>query len=163
MFDQLRQSIKIPPKLQDAYERVTAAGMKILFSKGTNEKIMAMIGEQPTGESVGAAVAQVLQTIIVQAQDKMPKEILLPAGAFLITQVGQMLEESGETFDGSMVGQALMEMTKQVMAHYGGTPEAMKKMHAQEPPAQEAAEPQQEPPAEEEAEPQGLIQRRAMV
>ena len=37
---EIQDKIQLPPELQDAYTRVVAAGMKILFSKQTHKMML---------------------------------------------------------------------------------------------------------------------------
>jgi hypothetical protein len=44
----VQENIKMPPKLQNAYDRIVLAGMKIMFSEKTNQMVMKqMQGQGP--------------------------------------------------------------------------------------------------------------------
>ena len=51
--ESVRSEMNIPPELQNAYERVVVAGMKVMFSKETNKYVLkALESEGSTRKSL---------------------------------------------------------------------------------------------------------------
>ena len=86
--EQVSSQIKMPPELQEAYERVVLAGMKMLFDKNTNKLAVKQLQsmEGPLSERLGKSVAGLLAELFRQSNKTMPPQVIIPAGVELLMQ-----------------------------------------------------------------------------
>ena len=80
-----------------AIERVVAAGMKLLFSKESHNKIFDEIRPQdqvPLEDEIGAGAVQVMKILISESKGTMPGEAVIPAGTILIAKTCEFIHKS---------------------------------------------------------------------
>jgi len=88
----------IPPELKDDVDRITAAGMKLLYAPQMKEDVMAAIkSPEPPGIKLGQNVAGLMLILDQKAQGSMPVDAIFPAAMQLLVESANMLQAAGET------------------------------------------------------------------
>lgn len=116
--EQVSAQIKMPAELQEAYERVVLAGMKMLFSKETNKAAIGIMqnqeGELP--ERLGKSIAGLLAELYRKSNQSMPPQVIIPAGVELLMQAADFIRKSKiEPINNKMVGDAMDVMVTTVL------------------------------------------------
>lgn len=87
----------VPPDLQDAYDRIVAAGMKFMFSEETHGEVIKFLqGPQQMDVKLSSGVLFIISQIVQQAGDAMPQELIIPAGIDLLLQAAEFSEQTGQ-------------------------------------------------------------------
>lgn len=111
----------VPPKYRNAYDRVVVAGMKLLFDKSINRKIMAGIdSKRPPDDLISDGVASLLLMLVKQSKGTIPQQIIIPAGVDLALQFTEFLQRT-ETVDvdEQMLASAMQKMIFKVFEAFG--------------------------------------------
>ncbi len=127
----VREQMKLPPDMQEAYDRVVLAGMKIMFSPETSEMAMNVIaGDGPIDERLGEGIATLMGTMVKQSNNTMPPQLVIPAGVELLVAAGDYLKQSGaEPITDDDIGGALAVFSAKVLEAAGAKdPETLKQM-----------------------------------
>lgn len=91
-----KNQIRVPPNLQDAFDRTVVAGMKVLFSKETNSFINeGLQQDKPLADKLSGGVIKLMQMLFEQSKGKMPGEIVIPAGIFLLLEMLDYVQQLG--------------------------------------------------------------------
>ena len=118
----IKENTKMPPELQNAYERVVLAGMKIMFSEKTNQLVMKqMQGEGPVSERLGIGIAGLMATLFKESNKTMPPAVIIPAGVYLLAQAADFLKQSQiENIDDKAIGDAMQIFVETTIKMFGG-------------------------------------------
>lgn len=120
--DEVKKGIQIPNEFKEAYERVVAAGMTIMFSKETSKHALSIIksGTEPIAQRLGKAVAGLLATLYKQSNNTLPPQVMIPAGVELLIQAADFLRRSGlEKIDNQIIGDAMDTMVTSILQGAG--------------------------------------------
>lgn len=117
----VKESIQMPPELQDAYERVVLAGMKVMFSKETHRLMLKEIeGEGPIAERLGRGIAGLVLALVMKANYTLPPEVLVPAGLELMMQAVDFLRKTGAAnVTDSEIGEAFQVFMRVLFEKFG--------------------------------------------
>ena len=87
----------IPPEQQDQYERLVAAGMKIMFHEKTRPFVQKFLdsGDEPVTKSVKGAMA-LLGILYQESTDKPSLELIVPVGLTLMLEAMDFLAQKGD-------------------------------------------------------------------
>lgn len=110
--------MKLPPELQEAYERVVLAGMKMMFGKDTNAQMLKQLQSLsgPISERLGTGIAGILAELFRMSNKTMPPQVIIPAGVELLMQAADFLKRSGaEQIDNKAIGDAMDVMVTTVL------------------------------------------------
>ena len=123
----VRAGMKMPPELQEAYDRVVIAGMKGMCSKETNKLVMkAMEGDKPLPNRLGVGIAGLMATLYRQSNKTIPPQVLIPAGTDLLSQAADFLKRTGkEKIDDKATAQALEIMVRTILEMFHVDPAKM--------------------------------------
>ena len=174
-MDELAQMRKLmDPKQADAYDRVTAAGMKMMYAPDNAEMIHGLIMDEqvPVSNKLGEGIANLLIMMDNQGNGSVPKEILVPVGVTLLFEAADYLFEVGVEYTEDDLAKALELMIDGVFVGYGIDPKQIDKVvddmgkklgfegagDEAEPAAEDAAEGPQGEAAEDAAFQQGFDQ-----
>lgn len=116
--EKISEGIQIPDEFKQAYERVVAAGMKVMFSKNTNKAAIDSIqsGEGPLAQRLGMAIAALLGMIVKESNGTVPPQVLIPAGVELLAQAADFLRKSGlEKINNQVIGDSMDVMITAVL------------------------------------------------
>ena len=116
--EKVTEQIKMPPELQEAYQRVVLAGMKMLFDKNTNKlavkQLQSMEGSLP--ERLGKSIAGLLAELFRQSNKTMPPQVIIPAGVELLMQAADFIRKSKlEPINNKDIGDAMDVMVTSVL------------------------------------------------
>lgn len=93
---QVRKDMRLPPELQQAYERVVVAGMKMMFSKETNKYMLQQLDAPGSmAEKLGNGVAELMLALFMQSNKTMPPQVIIPAGTELVVQAADFIKKAG--------------------------------------------------------------------
>ncbi len=144
--EKVQEGINVPPQLQDAYQRVVLAGMKVLFSKDTNSMVQEELAKPgPMGQKLGQGIAGLMLLLFQQSNKTMPPQLLIPAGSYLLAQAADYAKKTGQPVTNMDVAQGMEVMVDTLFSKFGVDPE--KVMNAaggaqqQQPAAPAAAQP----------------------
>lgn len=117
-------------KLGDAYDRVTAAGMKMMYAPENAEMIHGLIMDEqiPVANKLGEGIANLLVMMDNQGNGSIPKEILVPVGVTLLFEAADYLFEVGVEYTEDDLGKALELMIDGVFVGYGIDPKQIDKV-----------------------------------
>jgi hypothetical protein len=119
--EKIQSNIQLPPELQDAYERVVAAGMKVLFSKETHPMVLEQLdGPGDMATKIGEGIARVVVFLFNESNGTMPEDVIVPAGILLILKASEFINQSGlgEVSD-EEVGRAMEIMISALFDGFG--------------------------------------------
>lgn len=148
---------KVLPAQRKNYMALTVAGMKIMFSEGTGQRVMQKLkSSQDIVSDVSKGVANVLATVFNQVAPSMPPEkqgdlmaVSVPASIMLMCQALDAWEQiTGQTVTNEIAAACTNATTKEITAKFNITPEMMKEAVAkgQDPKGQQAQpQPMQQP------------------
>ena len=122
--DQVRKDMKLPPELQQAYERVVVAGMKMMFSKETNKYMLQQL-EAPgsMAEKLGSGVAELMLMLFMQSNKTMPPQVIIPAGSELVVQAADFINQAGlAEVTNRDVGDGIQVMMAIILKQFGIDP-----------------------------------------
>lgn len=160
--DKIAEGIEMPPELQEAYERVVIAGMKVMFSKQTHKFFIEQLqAEGQMAQKLGQGVAGLVMFLFKESNQTIPQEVLIPAGVRLLTKAADFINQSGKAqVSNQEIGEAMALMIESIMTQFGITPEQMDQALAeqggQEMPAVDPAQPAALQPAPAEPIPAGV-------
>lgn len=125
--DEVTKSIKVPPELQEAYDKVVIAGMKVMFDKATHQLAMKAIeGDGPVGERVGKGVAGLIATLYRKSNNTIPPQVIVPATVNLTMQACDFLQKTGQDkISNKEIGDAVNTAVRVVLTMFGADPDKM--------------------------------------
>ena len=92
----IKSKLNIPPNLQNAFDRVTTAGMKVLYDPDSGADIkehFSAPGEM--GTKLGEAIASIMLQMFQESNASMPPNVMIPSGTYLIVEFADFLDKSG--------------------------------------------------------------------
>jgi hypothetical protein len=124
------KDIKMPPELQEAYDRVVIAGMKVMFSKESHRAMLQEIQRPgPLGERLGKGVAGLLLMLFKESNGTMPPAVMIPAGVKLLMEAVDFLRKSGlEKPTNADIGDGIQIMMATVLEKFGVAPDKMEQL-----------------------------------
>lgn len=128
--ESIRRQIKMPAELQEAYERVVLAGMKVLFSKDSNHLLIEEIqGEGPVPKRLGEGVAGLMMLLFAESNQTIPPQVIVPAGTELMMQVVDFLKKTGVLkVTDQEIGAAMEIMISTILQSFGVDPVQMQQI-----------------------------------
>lgn len=126
----IKNNIKMPPELQEAYERVVIAGMKIMFSKETH-RIMLKEMQRPgsVAERLGTGIAGLMLLMVKESNNTLPPPVIIPAGMELLMQAVDFLRQTNmEKITNKDIGDAIEVMISVILQKFGVAPDQLEQM-----------------------------------
>lgn len=117
----IKAKLNIPPNLQNAFDRVTTAGMKVLYDPATQDEIKQhLAGPGDMGTKLGEGIATVMLHMFKESNGTIPPNIMIPAGIYLVVEAADFLSQSGKfQIVDSDVGSAIQILIKSLMTAFG--------------------------------------------
>ena len=117
----IKAKLNIPPNLQNAFDRVTTAGMKVLYDPATQDEIKQhLAGPGDMGTKLGEGIATVVLHMFKESNGTMPPNIMIPAGIYLVAEAADFLSQSGKfQIADSDVGAAIQILIQALMKAFG--------------------------------------------
>lgn len=120
----VRAQMKLTPQLQAPYERVVAAGRKLLYSEQMAPQIQELLrGPGDIGEKLGKGVVALMAILISQANGTMPPQIIIPAATELVAEAGDFLRGAGAKVTDGDVAEGMAVMVQEILSRSGITPD----------------------------------------
>ena len=142
----VRASIQIPPELQDAYDRVVLAGMKVMFSDETHESAMKFLldDSRPVAQRLGEGITSLMGMLYKESNSTLPPQVIIPAAVELLVAAADYLKKSQSVpVNDKDIGDAMGVMLQTLLAKFGAGPEQVTQMLSQF--EQTGAQPGQQP------------------
>jgi hypothetical protein len=134
---EIEDKIQLPPEMQEAYMRVVAAGMKVLFSKETHPMILEQLdapGDNAT--KLGQGIARVVVFLFNQSNGTMPQDVIVPAAMILLIKVADFVNQSGKgDISDEEIGKAMEVLIDSLFEGFGADRSELDAAMAQEVPA----------------------------
>lgn len=126
----IKKNINMPPELQEAYERVVIAGMKIMFSKESHKLMLDELQKEgPIGQKLGTGIAGLMLLLFKESNQTMPPEVIIPAGINLLSRAADFIRKSQiEKITNADIGDAMEVMISTILQKFGVGPEQMAQM-----------------------------------
>lgn len=126
----IKQNIKMPPELQEAYERVVIAGMKVMFAKETHRIMLKEMQKPgPIAERLGNGIAGLMLLLFKESNNTMPPQVIIPAGMELLMQAVDFMRQTGmEKPTNEDIGNAIQTMITVIMQKFGVDPGKFEQM-----------------------------------
>lgn len=124
------ENIKMPPELQEAYDRVVLAGMKIMFSKDSHKLMLKELQKPgPVGQKLGQGIAGLMLILVKESNNSIPPAVLIPAGIQLMMQAVDFMRQTGmEKVTNQDIGDGMELMIMTLMEKFGASPEKVQQM-----------------------------------
>lgn len=149
----VRESMNMPVHLQNAFDRVIAAGMKLMYDKKTHPLMMQGLDTKPIPQLLGEGVVGLMGILSEQSNNTIPPEVVIPAGIYLIAEAADFFERSGAlAVSSSDIAEATQIYIYMIIQKFGGDPDQMMAKLSQFDPsqlqqmAQQAQQQQQQAP-----------------
>lgn len=115
------RDIKMPPELQQAYERVVIAGMKVMFSKETHQLMLKEFERGgPLSERLGNGIAGLMLLLFTKSNQTIPPQVMIPAGVNLLMQAVDFIRAAQlEPIKNADVGAAMQIMIATLLEKFG--------------------------------------------
>ena len=121
------ESSNVDSNLQDVYDNVVLAGMKVLFdNKKTNEGIVERLTADKANpaKALSDTAAMLMIQLDQQAGGSIPEEVILPAAIELLEQTSELADSLGLfLIDDAVLNRAGQLMVTNLAEQYGTTPE----------------------------------------
>lgn len=117
--------MQVPPEFQDAYTRVVAAGMKVLFDQSTHPMAMKQLqaGGGPLSERLGKGAASLIFMLAEKSKGALPPQVFIPAASTLLVTAADFLKKSGlEPVQDSDIADGLNIMIELVLKAFKADP-----------------------------------------
>lgn len=126
----IKENIKMPPELQEAYERVVIAGMKVMFSKESHKLMLDELKKEgPIGQKLGMGIAGLMLLLVKESNSTIPPEVIIPAGINLLTRAADFVRKTElEKITNADIGDAMEVMISTILQKFGVEPEQMAEM-----------------------------------
>ena len=126
----IKKNIKMPPELQEAYERVVIAGMKVMFSKESHKLMLDELQKEgPVGQKLGMGIAGLMLLLFKESNQTMPPQVIIPAGINLLSRAADFIRKSEiEKITNADIGEAMEVMISTILQKFGVGPEQMEQM-----------------------------------
>ena len=118
----IKQNIKLPANLQEAYDRIVLAGKKIIFNKDTNKLVLdAIKGEGSLGVRLGKGISTLMLLLYRESQETMPPSLIVPAGVCLLGEAADFLRKGKiEPINNNVIAEAIQVFIEATIQAFGG-------------------------------------------
>lgn len=126
----IKNNIQMPPELQEAYDRVVIAGMKVMFSKESHKLMLDELQKKgPIGQKLGMGIAGLMLVLFKESNETIPPQVIIPAGVNLLSRAADFIRKSGiDNITNADVGDAMEIMISTILQKFGVSPEQMEQM-----------------------------------
>lgn len=123
-------NINMPPELQEAYDRVVVAGMKVMYSKESHRMMLKELQKEgPIDQRLGQGVAGLMLLLFKESNETMPPEVIIPAGVKLLMEAVDFMRNTklANPTNGD-IGNAMQIMIAIILEKFGVAPDKMEQM-----------------------------------
>jgi hypothetical protein len=121
----VRQGMDIPPDLQEGFDRVVLAGMKVMFDEKTHGMVLEQLeGPGPMAQKLGQGMAGLMLMLFKESNQTMPPQLLIPCGIELLMQAVDFVKRGGlGKVTDKEVGEAMQIMIDVILEKFGQSPD----------------------------------------
>lgn len=126
----VEENIKMPPELQEAYERVVIAGMKVMFSKESHKVMLEELQREGLmDQRLGKGIAGLMLLLFKESNETMPPAVIIPAGMKLMMEAVDFMRETdlGQPTNAE-IGGGMQIMISTILEKFGVAPDKMEQM-----------------------------------
>jgi hypothetical protein len=119
---QKKIAAKLPPQLQEAYQRVVLAGMKMMFSPQTHQQMMQHLeqGQGTPAQNLGQGMAGLIMIMYQKSNGTMPPQVMIPAATYLLSEAVDFLDKTkAMNLSAADVSNAMEIMIRTILQHCG--------------------------------------------
>lgn len=120
---QVTDKIQVPPELKQAYEKVIAAGMKLMFEDDSMFQTMVQNLEAENDKSIDQKISDgiigLMLAMFKKSGGKMPGAVIIPAAVYLLMQVIEFIQKSGHDLPNEVVSAATQQVVFGIMKAFG--------------------------------------------
>jgi len=125
---------KVPVKFKNSFERIIAAGLKVMYSPQTHDEMIKVLNSpNDPAINVGDGVGKMMGLLWNEGKGTLPMQAFMPAAVVLLCEGMDFAEKTGKI---QVTAQTLAAATKECMSvvlqQFGITPEKMQQMMAQQ-------------------------------
>jgi hypothetical protein len=126
----IKNNIQMPPELQEAYDRVVIAGMKVMFSKESHKLMLDELQKEgPIAQKLGMGIAGLMLLLFKESNETIPPQVIIPAGVNLLSRAADFIRKSGiDSITNADIGNAMELMISTILQKFGVSPEQMEQM-----------------------------------
>ena len=148
----IRQGLRenVPPPMREAYDKLVAAGIKIMFDKSTHylmQEQMAADGE--ISDKLAEGVASLMAMMLKNSKGAFPQQLIIPAGIELMLHAADFAAQgAGEKVDADDMGSAIQKFVFKLFEGAGIKPDMLMgsighigKLHEQAPEGRQSPAP----------------------
>lgn len=155
--DALTAQMHLNPQQKPQFDRIVAAGMRIMFDEKTHKLMVEQLQSAgPMPQKLGEGIAGLLGLLVREAKGSLPPDLLIPAGIVLMAHAVDFLNQAGAPVSDEDFGAGVDVLVSTVLQQFkidsnkvaaiAGDAESMAGAQGQQPaapqPAQPAAMPQ---------------------
>lgn len=122
----------VKPADRNAFERISLAGMKVMFDKKMHQTLMQGLSESPDKiNTVAEGIVGILSLLYKESRNTMPVTPMITAGMALLLQALAFMEDAGMLqVDAPALEQATQHYVETLLPKLGITPEKMQEIMA---------------------------------
>lgn len=126
----IKNNIQMPPELQEAYDRVVIAGMKVMFSKESHKLMLDELQKEgPIAQKLGMGIAGLMLLLFKESNETIPPQVIIPAGVNLLSRAADFIRKSGiDSITNADIGDAMELMISTILQKFGVSPDQMEQM-----------------------------------
>jgi hypothetical protein len=126
----IKNNIQMPPELQEAYDRVVIAGMKVMFSKESHKLMLDELQKEgPIAQKLGMGIAGLMLLLFKESNETIPPQVIIPAGVNLLSRAADFIRKSGiDSITNADIGNAMELMISTILQKFGVSPDQMEQM-----------------------------------
>jgi hypothetical protein len=126
----IKSKMQVPEELQEAYDRVVVAGMKVMFSKETHRIMLKELQKEgPLSQRLGQGIAGLMLVLFKESNESLPPQIIIPAGVELLMQAVDFLRKTDLAKPtNEEIGEGLQIMIATIMEKFGVDPSRFEQM-----------------------------------
>lgn len=124
---------KVPEKFRNTFDRVVAAGLRVMYSEQTHDMTLSQMSEQnEPAVNVGEGVAKLMAILFREGKGTIPMQAFIPASVVLLCEGLDFAERSKYLHvDANTLAAATKELMNSLMQILGITPEKIQSAKAQ--------------------------------
>jgi hypothetical protein len=123
-------NIQMPPELQEAYDRVVIAGMKVMYSKESHRMMLKELQKEgPIDQRLGKGIAGLMLLLFKESNGTMPPAVIIPAGIKLVMEAVDFMRSTklANPTNGD-IGNGVQIMIAIILEKFGVAPDKMEQM-----------------------------------
>ena len=112
---------KIKPADMDAYQRIVAAGMKVMFSQATHALMVKALQSGPDpSQAVGSGIANLIAVLFKESNQTMPLKEAIPASVTLMAHALDYAEKTmGLQVTSELIADCTQTTVQFIMQRFG--------------------------------------------